>query len=79
MAGNPTNIEKNRLKIENLQISEKIFANYLRTLTSRYRSILVIFTMKSLLWEPNIEKSPYFLASVIIFAHLVNLKVIIDK
>ena len=76
MAVNPTNIEKNRLKIENLQISEQIFANYLGTLTSRYKSILVIFTMNLSCGNLILTKSPYFLASVMIFAYL---KVITDN
>ena len=74
MAGNPTNIEKNILKIENLQISEQIFASYLRTLASGYKSILAIFTMKSYLREPNIDKKSIFLGVLHDFRILGKLK-----
>ena len=47
MAGNQPRIGKNKLEIENLQISEKSFANYLRTLTSICKVYFDIFSMKS--------------------------------
>ena len=76
LAGNPHGIEKNRLKIENLQISELIFANHPRTLTSIW-----IFFSCNILSCGNLilSKSPCFLESVIIFTYLVNPKVINDN